>query len=769
MGSPSGSNHNGVLRPLYFLFVLLALLSIHPAAQAKTVPLAEPANGLPLGRYAGYLTETGGRMTLAEAQGLFADGKSEAGATPILNFGLGARPVWVHLAASNPLENSTPRRLTIENPWLDDVEIYIVKDGRVLQAFRLGDSLPHGQRPIRGRFLAVEHGFAPGVTDIFIRAATPDPLMLPIFLQDADGVTARARWHDYSYGFVYGFLVALIAYNTVLYFGIRDRRYLLYALFLSVFMLTNMAYTGHGFEWLWPDRVDVQRWIIPALMVLFCVAGLRFASSFLELRTRLPRTNRLLTGLVVTFLAAFALAFVASAEQLDALRVAFTFVIVFSGTMLALGLWALRARISNARYFLLASLASMSGATITAASVWNLVDFLEWRYRAAEIGMLLDATLLAIALGSQFRATQLQKVRAEIARTELAEANQRLNDSLRDLERLAATDRLTGLWNRRHFEAIAATELERARRYGHDVSLMMLDIDHFKHINDTYGHPLGDDVLVSFAQVCRKSTRDSDSLTRWGGEEFLILMPNTGLPAAADAAGKLGKTVETHTFPRDLHLTVSIGVARWCVGIESLEEWIARADEALYRAKHAGRNRVVVAPAPGAAIPAEGRRQLLQLHWNPRYECGNAEIDGQHRALFRGANELLGMVPDFMTLAGNAPRGNMLKAIDALLQEAAAHFEFEEALLSSWNWPGREAHRAEHLHLLSGAHQLRQHVEQDTPAEAAAKLVNFIAIELIANHLLRSDREYFAHAHAHDAAAVDDLAGESPDPGTVSA
>jgi diguanylate cyclase len=124
----------------------------------------------------------------------------------------------------------------------------------------------------------------------------------------------------------------------------------------------------------------------------------------------------------------------------------------------------------------------------------------------------------------------------------------------------------------------------------------MVDIDHFKFINDTQGHEGGDAVLSELSSIFTKCMRESDIITRWGGEEFTILMPDTGHYMAVEAAEKLRKYIEQHRFKHGICVTVSIGVAEWKIKRESVENLIVRADEALYIAKYNGRNRVETAP-----------------------------------------------------------------------------------------------------------------------------------------------------------------------------
>jgi diguanylate cyclase (GGDEF)-like protein len=198
-------------------------------------------------------------------------------------------------------------------------------------------------------------------------------------------------------------------------------------------------------------------------------------------------------------------------------------------------------------------------------------------------------TLLVIASIALRFAHLTRRLRQEIERRRQAEKELLGTNQL--LEELANTDRLTGQWTRRKFEDVAQQEISRAERYGLALSLIFFDIDHFKQINDQHGHEVGDQVLSSVAQRIKAQLRQSDSLCRWGGEEFIIFMPHTDLDHACAIAEKLRALLAAEPLAGQLAVTASFGVAQWLKG-QTLHELVDCADQMLYRAKHCGRNRV---------------------------------------------------------------------------------------------------------------------------------------------------------------------------------
>jgi diguanylate cyclase (GGDEF)-like protein len=176
-----------------------------------------------------------------------------------------------------------------------------------------------------------------------------------------------------------------------------------------------------------------------------------------------------------------------------------------------------------------------------------------------------------------------------------------LQELARDLRFQATTDPLTGLYNRLKFDEALASEMARARRYGTPLTLVLYDVDHFKQVNDRYGHQVGDNALVRLSQIVSMQIRNTDLLARWGGEEFVILAPGSDGEMARQAAEKLAAAIGRVVFDEAGTITCSFGIAQHVDG-DSADTLIARADHALYRAKMNGRNRVELAPLPDALV-----------------------------------------------------------------------------------------------------------------------------------------------------------------------
>lgn len=183
--------------------------------------------------------------------------------------------------------------------------------------------------------------------------------------------------------------------------------------------------------------------------------------------------------------------------------------------------------------------------------------------------------------------------------TDMASNRRQLEKSNAQLKRLSQTDGLTGLLNRSTWESFMHTEFERHFRYGSEAALVMLDIDHFKVINDTFGHMVGDEVIRQVTSLIKFNLRQPDIAGRYGGEEFALILPETDQEGAECFAERIRTVVEQQPLKcldQTVQVTVSLGIAPWTAVYQEPAQWLDAADQALYAAKRGGRNRVVVAP-----------------------------------------------------------------------------------------------------------------------------------------------------------------------------
>lgn len=232
-------------------------------------------------------------------------------------------------------------------------------------------------------------------------------------------------------------------------------------------------------------------------------------------------------------------------------------------------------------------LSSEKAQAMIAKAMQNGSNFFQWEHRRLN-GECFAADVLLTRMQAG-KDLSLQATVRDVSARVRAEAEK--EQLLKRLDVLATHDPLTGAWNRRQFDELLAREIARAHRYRQPLSLIMFDIDHFKNVNDTHGHLAGDDLLAALSVYVSANIRDSDILARWGGEEFMLIVPGVDVEAAARQAEKLRALIEHGDFGVIGRVTCSFGVTQFRNG-DTPDGFTGRADAAMYRAKQTGRNRV---------------------------------------------------------------------------------------------------------------------------------------------------------------------------------
>ena len=309
-----------------------------------------------------------------------------------------------------------------------------------------------------------------------------------------------------------------------------------------------------------------------------------------------------------------------------------------------------------------------------------------------------------------------------------AERRKKAEAQIRDI---AITDSLTGLKNRYFLETVIGKEFSTSDRYDQNLSIIIFDLDHFKRVNDKWGHPIGDEVLKQIADVTGTIVRKSDILIRLGGEEFLILLPQTDITGAMETAEKIRIALESGRHQIAGQCTASFGVAEK-VKEETFISLYQKADEALYVAKKSGRNRVVsyetIKNFPIASI---------YLKWNAEWNSGNKMVDEQHRELLEQANNLL------FLLFSNAGREEIDRKLDTLLCDLSDHFADEEKLQLEIVYPDYLKHAEIHKGLVDKALGLKEGYKNETGKASA--LVSFLMDDVIVGHMLEEDTKFYPY------------------------
>ena len=324
--------------------------------------------------------------------------------------------------------------------------------------------------------------------------------------------------------------------------------------------------------------------------------------------------------------------------------------------------------------------------------------------------------------------------------TERKRVENELEESNRKLEQLSITDGLTKIANRRHFDMVLAQEHARHIRSGAELSLILLDIDHFKAFNDNYGHVKGDECLQKIGRVLADcAVRPADLAARYGGEEFACILPETDSSGALIIVEKIRRGIMALAIPHcessaaDV-VTASLGVVSvLCTADKTVSDILTRVDKLLYRAKSSGRNRVEFEAESTSVITGN----VVQLTWQESFSCGNQLIDSQHRALFHVANRL------FEAVLSGHPTPDISAIIARLLADVSQHFRDEQSILEAAGFPGLSEHITEHAKLFTRGVELSRQLDEATVT--VGDIFQYLVYDMVMIHILGADREYFPY------------------------
>lgn len=579
------------------------------------------------------LEDAGGMLTLAEVQHPEFDKKWQKAPTGALNFGFTNSAYWLKFPLVNTEISSELKLIEIAFALIDYIDIYYLEGQKVIQAYHTGDRRPFDTRPVFHRNFIFPANLEAGKTlTVFIRVQSTDCIQIPIKVWDSKDFFAVDQQEMLVLGLFFGFLAIMLVYNLFLYFATRDRSYLYYVVFVGSMIYVQISQKGLGFQFFWPESISWNHVNLPFSLFMGIFGCFFFVNGFLGL-------NRRDHGWVATIATTGMVASLASAAGSFIIPYENIVLVAASGGPLmavfliyvGVSLWRKGNR--SARFLTVAWLAFLSGIVLFALNRLGVIPRMLFTENAMLIGSALEAVLISLALAdrikmerdarisaqesaleSERRASEAQKealviqkeanedlekkvkartVELESAMQKLARANIKLND-------LAQLDGLTGVYNRRYFDERLEHEWQRCRREKAPLSLLMIDIDHFKNINDVHGHLMGDKCLIHLAGTLQKIVkRPSDFVVRYGGEEFTITLPNTGQVGAGHVAEQARLAVEAQCLASNgkaIRLTVSVGVATVVPGEDpQILDLIKAADQALYLAKARGRNQVSMA------------------------------------------------------------------------------------------------------------------------------------------------------------------------------
>ncbi len=556
-----------------------------PAPAARPILLDSSRSMYDVGNLVSVLVDPDGGLTLGDA--LSPAGQAGFARNPLelIDHGGGRERVWVRLDV-RPTGGAK-----VEPEWVLEVGL---PDWSLVELYAPDPGAPNGFRRIPGAALGQTQpesesyrNFTYRLADLpdsgevfYLRLAAVGPTAVPLTILRGDAFQKHAAFDFFSFGLVYGVMLSMVLYNFFIWLSLQSRVYATYVAYMLSFLCYLLLLNGHaavlfgvaGCHW---ARLE---WFFLGSAIMLVVT---FCKQFLVTRANTPRLHlglNLFHGLGLLVILCGLTGFYDEAAITAYLAGA-------TGPAYVCVVGAVRRRqgFGPATFYILANISLLIGT----------LGFVLWSFGLfppvisgdfmLTLGPAADSLLLSFALADRIR--QLRREKVSLAR------------SRAHYKRISELDGLTGLYNKGVLFERLGRETEEAAEYGRPLSLLILDVDNFKRFNDTYGHPEGDVVLQTLSAVIKKEIRGHDAAFRYGGEEFVIVFPNTGVGQSLPAAERIRKAFAGQIFASngdgDVSVTVSLGLAQFRPG-ENMEGFIRRADQALYDAKHQGKNNVVV-------------------------------------------------------------------------------------------------------------------------------------------------------------------------------
>ncbi len=617
-----------MLRTLFFLAMLFS-----SCTQASPIHLLYSGQ-YPLTTSVSYHFTPDTKLELHELLNIEDDITWKHSSQPDINLGLGYGngAFWLKTEIVNENELVKNWALEFKNAPLDQIEAYLMQNDEVIEYHLGGDSVRFSDKSIQYPRAIFPLQLEPNQTySLYIRVIHSGPIQVPMTIWEWEKLNSNTLSDFLLQGLFLGFVIIMALYNFVVWLKERESVYLSYITYILCLTLFQLGLSGIGFQFIWPSFPELNAFT-PLISVSLALASVNlFTRDLFDMQEHSLRLHTILTKLFYFFLI-FTLICLFLPFHISVAIISFL-ALVNTGLMIFIAVYMLRIKHQSAHYFALAWSIVYIGTISLTLNKLGIIPSSFFSQHTLQIGAAFEIIILTLALAERMAISQknalslaiqvneekentynaqresliLEKKAKEELERIVDERTQKLSQTLESLsiahdklQTISITDALTGLNNRYYFNDHFKIEYKRAFRDQTECSLIMLDIDHFKLVNDTYGHPAGDVCLKFIANCIKKNAaRDSDICCRYGGEEFIIVLPSTSLMAAYKLADKIRESIKEEPVKWNntgISLTASFGVSSVIpskVDQNNMQYLVNQADQALYDAKDQGRDRVV--------------------------------------------------------------------------------------------------------------------------------------------------------------------------------
>ena len=527
-----------------------------------------------------------------------------------LSLGYTDAVAWIRFSVKNSTKKPLDFALELPIPWINFIDVYRIEGNSVYEK-KCGSLSPSSDRYLNSKSFFIPFSIAAKKNvEFYIRFSGEDALTIAPYLY-SENVAQKHNVNVTLYiGAILGVLVVMTFFYLILSISLKDRDYFYYAFYLFSLIFMMGSYYGYNAQIFWPDTPLFNQKTISASVAISLFAGLLFSRKFLNIEALLPKFDMFLQFQMGVYLALAILSFL-PVEYHYVVIVTIGLMSLYSISLLYISVKAWSLGVVGSGYFILAWFMSLVSSLLAALMGQGYIGYSHTLYYSFGVVTLIDIVLLAYALVAKIDTIEKEKLQAQRSliekEKEIALLNYKDKKKLEDivskrtqellqinkkLEEISVTDKLTKLYNRVKIDKELLYALEYAERYEAPFSLILLDIDFFKSVNDEHGHLVGDTILIEFANILKFSIRNTDFVGRWGGEEFLVICPKTDKEGAISLAKHIQTQIRNINFSIVGKKTASFGVTAYYKG-DTPTSILKRTDDGLYRAKESGRDTIV--------------------------------------------------------------------------------------------------------------------------------------------------------------------------------
>jgi diguanylate cyclase (GGDEF)-like protein len=515
---------------------------------------------------------------------------------------------------SNVDENPFFGKIEMPISWINNIKTYVVADDETDEKNPVSTLLSE-KKEITGRSFFLPLTIEPFQTlTVYIKAKNANSISFTLWLYSDENAAERLTYITMLNGSLIGIVLIMLFYNIHIFFILKNKSYLYFALYLaSLFFLIN-TYYGSNLQLLWSYDAPLNENTFYPIIAFNFFAGLLFTRNFLNTNREFPKADKLLLFLMGSSVAFGVFAFMLG-NNFTVIYVALFLTIIYFLFLLFLSLFSLKKKIAGSVYLLLGWLFLAVGQIMASMMILGFIDYSDFIYDMYGIVVILNTLMLSFAFISNIKYKEMQyeyKIkknheitsRLNVSKKELRELNEKLKNKIERQEKVLLEksnnnekylikDEITMLYNKTKLEEVLTQELHRKKRYNSEFSIAVINIDNMKSINDKYDYQVGNSVMKEMADLFIHNIRYLDTVGRWSEKEYLIVYPETKGDQAYLAAQKLHKLVEEAKFFFVGKVTASFGVAN-SHRDDTLQDIMKRAYEALEKAQEEGGNRVEI-------------------------------------------------------------------------------------------------------------------------------------------------------------------------------